>query len=65
MKKVPMETIEQIGNVKWNENAILPSDRQNIGTILKEVGMSYYDEFPLLVYTSGCCCMDDFDLEEI
>lgn len=44
---------------------IIPPDRQNIGEILRVVGLSYYQEFPLLMYCSGRCCMDDFWLEEI
>ena len=50
---------------RFVKERVVPSDRQNIGMILREVGMSYYDEFPLLVYTRGRCCMDDFYLEEI
>lgn len=46
------------------EQVVAP-DRQNIGAILGEVGIGYYDEFPRLVYTSGRCCIDDLYLEEI
>ena len=44
---------------------VVPPERQNIGMILREAGMSYYSEFPLLVYTQGRCSMDDFFIEEI
>ncbi len=44
---------------------VVPPDRQNIGMIMREVGMKYYSEFPLLVYTSGRCSMDEFYIEEI
>ena len=44
---------------------VVPAERQNIGQILRDVGMAYYSEFPLLVYCSGRCCMDEFWLEEI
>ena len=44
---------------------VVPPDRQNIGMILRELGMGYYSEFPLLVYTGGRCAMDEFFLEEI
>ncbi len=44
---------------------VVPPDRQNIGMIMREVGMTYYSEFPLLVYTSGRCAMDEFYIEEI
>ena len=44
---------------------VVPPDRQNIGMIMREVGMTYYSEFPLLVYTSERCAMDEFYIEEI
>ena len=44
---------------------VVPPDRQNIGMVLRELGMGYYSEFPLLVYTSGRCAMDEFFIEEI
>lgn len=50
---------------RFVKERVVPPDRQNIGMILREVGMDYYREFPLLIYTSGRCCMDDFYLEEI
>ncbi len=50
---------------RFVKERVVPPDRQNIGMILREVGMSYYSEFPLLVYTDGRCAMDDFFLEEI
>lgn len=50
---------------RFVKERVVPPSRQNIGMILREVGMSYYSEFPLLVYTSGRCCMDDFFIEEI
>ena len=49
---------------KWSrlfvKERVVPPERQNIGMILREAGMSYYSEFPLLVYTQGRCSMDDF-----
>ncbi|MCM1498051.1 MAG: hypothetical protein NC124_06245 [Clostridium sp.] len=50
---------------RFVKERVVPSDRQNIGMILREAGIPYYSEFPLLVYTNGRCCMDDFYLEEI
>lgn len=44
---------------------VVPPDRQNIGTIMRDLHMKKYSEFPILEYTSGRCCMDDFYLEEI
>lgn len=50
---------------RFVKERVVPPDRQNIGMIMREVGMSYYSEFPLLVYTGGRCSMDDFFIEEI
>ncbi|MCM1136115.1 MAG: hypothetical protein NC400_11135 [Clostridium sp.] len=60
--------IRSIGD-KWArqfvKERVVPAERQNIGQIMRQVGMAYYSEFPLLLYCSGRCCMDDFWLEEI
>lgn len=50
---------------RFVKERVIPPDRQNIGMILRDVGIGYYAEFPLLEYTSGRCCMDEFYLEEI
>lgn len=50
---------------RFVKERVVPPDRQNIGMIMRDVGMAYYSEFPLLVYTSGRCCMDEFYLEEL
>lgn len=44
---------------------VVPADRQNIGMIMRKLHMKKYSEFPILEYTSGRCCMDDFYLQEI
>ncbi|MCM1160796.1 MAG: hypothetical protein NC412_06190 [Roseburia sp.] len=44
---------------------VVPADRQNIGMIMRELHMKKYSEFPILEYTSGRCCMDDFYLQEV
>ncbi len=50
---------------RFVKERVVPPDRQNIGMVLRELGMGYYSEFPLLVYTSGRCAMDEFFIEEI
>lgn len=50
---------------RFVEERVIPSDRQNIGMIMRQLGMKYYSEFPILEYTNGRCCMDDFFLEEV
>ena len=49
----------------WVQQRIIPSDRQNIGQVLKENGLSEYDEFQLLMLSNGRCSQDDCYLEEI
>ena len=63
-----MKGIREIED-KWArrfvQERVVPPNRQNIGEIMRQVGMTYYSEFPLLLYTSGRCCMDDFYIREI
>ena len=49
----------------WVQQRIVPQDRQNIGSILKENLLDVYDEFSLLMLTMGRCPQDDCYLEEI
>lgn len=49
----------------WVQQRIIPQDRQNIGQILKENGLTEYDEFQLLMLNMGRCAQDDCYLEEI
>lgn len=50
---------------KFVEERVIPPDRQNIGSIMRVVGMTHYSEFPLLEYTNGRTSRDDFYLEEM
>ena len=34
---------------RFVKERVVPPDRQNIGMILRDVGMTYYHEFPLLL----------------
>ena len=49
----------------WVQQRIVPRDRQNIGQVLKENGLTEYDEFQLLMLSMGRCVQDDCYLEEI
>ena len=49
----------------WLKERLVPEDRQNIGLILKEAGLDYYDEHQLLVLSDGRCAQDDFYLKPI
>ena len=43
---------------RFVENRIVPSDRQNLGSILKNNKLSEYDEFALFVLAEGRCAQD-------
>lgn len=49
----------------WVQQRIVPSDRQNIGQILRENGLTAYDEYRLLVLADGRCAQDDYYLVRI
>ena len=45
---------------RFVKERVVPPDRQNIGMIMRQLHMKKYSEFPILEYTGGRCCMDDF-----
>ena len=47
------------------QQRIIPSDRQNLGQILKANGLDEYDEFKLLMLSNGRCAQDNCYLAEI
>lgn len=49
----------------WVQQRIVPTDRQNLGQILKENGLESYDEFELLMLGKGRCAQDDYYLEPV
>jgi len=44
---------------KWACNRVIPADRQNIASILKENNMSEYNVYKLLFISDGRCAQDD------
>lgn len=42
----------------WVNQRIVPTDRQNLGMILKDNGLDAYDEFKLLLLGKGRCAQD-------
>ena len=46
----------------WVQQRIVPTDRQNIGQILKKYHLSAYDEFDLLMIAKGRCAQDSYYL---
>ena len=43
----------------WVEQRIVPRDRQNLGTILRDNGLEEYDPCRLLILSDGRCAQDD------
>ena len=58
-------SIDSIWSKKFVNQRIIPSDRQNLGSILKENGLKSYDEFKLLQLSEGRCAQDDLYLVRI
>lgn len=57
--------IDDTWSRKFISERVVPADRQNIGKIMRKVGMKRYDEINFLEYNAGKSCMDDFYLEQL
>ena len=57
--------IDKEWSLRWVKQRVIPPERQNIGQILRENGMKYYDEFPLLIMNQGRSCQDECYLAEV
>jgi Protein of unknown function (DUF2442). len=58
-------TVNSYWSKIWVSQRIIPSDRQNLGQILKENDLDAYDEFSLLEASLGRCAQDSFYLENV
>lgn len=58
-------TVNSYYSMLWVRQRIVPTDRQNLGYILKANKMNEYDEFKLLMLNNGRCEQDDYYLTEI
>lgn len=58
-------SIDSYWSKNWVDSRIVPTDRQNLGQILKAGNMECYDEYKLLIKSKGMCSHDDFCVEEI
>lgn len=52
-------TIDPDWSARWVNQRIVPTDRQNLGAILRENKLNEYDPFRLLMISSGRCAQDD------
>ena len=58
-------TVNSRFSYDWVKQRIVPTDRQNIGQVLRDNHLKSYNEFELLLLGTGRCAQDDYCLEEI
>ena len=58
-------TIDPFHSKEWVKQRIVPTDRQNLGQILRNNGLKTYDEYELLILGNGRCAQDDHYIDEI
>ena len=63
--KKGIRSIDSVWSAKFVYQRIIPPDRQNLGSILKENDLKVYDEFKLLQLSEGRCAQDDLYLLRI
>lgn len=63
--KKGIRSIDSIWTEKFVRQRIIPSDRQNLGSILRENGLKKYDEYKLLQLSEGRCVQDELYLVRV
>ncbi len=58
-------SIDSVWSGKFVGQRIIPTDRQNLGNILKENGLKEYDVFKLLALSEGRCAQDELYLVRV
>ena len=58
-------TVNSYWSKIWVQQRIVPTDRQNIGEILRDNHLKEYDEYELLMLAMGRCAQDDYYLVPI
>lgn len=59
-----LHTVNSRFSLLWVQQRIIPSNRQNIRQILRDLGLQEYDEYELLIAGHGRCAQDDCYIEE-
>lgn len=59
------KTINSYWSKIWVQQRIIPTDRQNLGQILRDNGLTCYDEYELLLLANGRCAQDDYYIEPL
>lgn len=52
-------TVDPVWSKRWVSSRIVPEERQNLGSILRENHMQEYDPYRLLMLGEGRCAQDD------
>ena len=52
-------------SLRWVQGRVTPPERQNIGQVLKNNGMEFYSEFPLLLKNQRWSCQDECYIVQI
>ena len=52
-------SIDSEWSMKWVRQRIIPAERQNIASVLKDNGLKQYDEYRLLLLSEGRCAQDE------
>lgn len=55
-------TVNSYWSELWVQQRVVPSDRQNIGQVLRDNNLETYDLFDLLMLSKGRCAQDDYYL---
>lgn len=63
--KKKIYTVPKDISLLWIRERVIPSGRQNIGSILKNAKMKEYNEMALLALSKGRCSQDNCYIEEI
>lgn len=58
-------SIDSVWSYKFVAQRIIPPDRQNLGSILRENGLKEYNEFRLLQLSEGRCAQDELYLVKV
>ena len=58
-------TVDYYWSLRWVQNRIVPTDRQNLGQILIDSNLKSYDECKLLAISKGRCAQDDCYIKKI
>jgi hypothetical protein len=56
------KTVNSYWSKVWVQQRIVPTDRQNLGQILRDNYLEEYDEYGLLMLSMGRCAQDDYYL---